>query len=179
MLLDSFYKEVVTPPSTVSSAQVSPYQQQGSTMPPDPPAKGDSPAPFASHTPHRSMVHRSMGGIVHEPGPMTTRVGRWHPHPRHLGRQHQHIPLTITSTWGGGIPKSPLTTNKGAQCHQQSLRCLWHKRLYLAAWMGGWHPRPYPTGRHRHRIPLAAPCLLRAWGGNISRRLDLICRWWR
>ena len=51
-----------TPPSTVSSAQVSPYQQRGSTMPPDPPAKGDSPAPFASHTPHRSMVHRSMGG---------------------------------------------------------------------------------------------------------------------
>ena len=45
-----------TPPSTVSSAQVSPYQQRGSTMPPDPPA------PLASHPPHRSMVHRSMGG---------------------------------------------------------------------------------------------------------------------
>jgi hypothetical protein len=46
-----------TPPSTVSSAQVSPYQQRGSTMPPDPP-----PAPLASYPPHCSMVHRSMGG---------------------------------------------------------------------------------------------------------------------
>ena len=51
-----------TPPSPVSSAQVSPSQQRGSTMPPDPPAKGDPPAPLASHPPHRSMVHRTMGG---------------------------------------------------------------------------------------------------------------------
>ena len=89
-----------------------------------------------------------------------------HPHPRHLGRQRQHIPLTITSTWEGGIPKSPLTTNGGAQCHWRSLRRLWHERLYLAAWMGGRHPRLYPTGRQCHYIPLAAPFLLRAWGGE-------------
>jgi hypothetical protein len=50
-----------TSPSPVSSAQVSPSQQRGSTMPPDPPTNGDPPAPLASHPPHRSMVHRSMG----------------------------------------------------------------------------------------------------------------------
>ena len=62
-----------TPPSTVSSAQVSPYEQRGSTMPLDPPAKGDPPAPcgslaptpmsFGASTPTYSPHHHiNMGG---------------------------------------------------------------------------------------------------------------------
>ena len=167
------------PPSTVSSAQVSPYQQRGSTMPPDPPAKGDSPAPLASHPPHRSMVHRSMGGDCTQARSYDHSCGSLAPTSMSFGASMPTYSPYHHINMGGGIPKSPLTTNGGAQCHRRSLRRLWHERLYLAAWMGGWHPRPYPTGRQRHHIPLAAPFLLRAWGGNISRRLDLICRRWR
>ena len=90
---------------------------------------------------------------------------RWHCRPtlcRHpCGRLDR---LTRRQTKRCCWYKSPLTTNGGAQCHRGSLRCLWHKRLHLAAWMGGWHPPPYPLGRQRHHIPLTAPCLLGAWG---------------
>ncbi len=48
-------------------------------------------------------------------------------------------------------------------------------------------PRPLPRRRNPnvltstdssapHHIPLAVLCLLQAWGGDISRRPDLICR---
>ena len=74
-----------TPPSTVSSAQVSPYQQRGSTMPPDPPAEGNSPAPLASHPPHRSMVHRSMGGDCTRAGSYAHSCGSLAPTPTSFG----------------------------------------------------------------------------------------------
>ena len=90
-----------TPPSTVSSAQVSPYEQRGSTMPPDPP-----PAPLASYPPHCSMVHRSMGGDCTRArsydhsscgslAPTSTSFGASTP----TYSPHHHINM------GGGIPR--------------------------------------------------------------------------
>jgi hypothetical protein len=95
----------LTPPSTVSSAQDSPYQQRGSTMPPDPPAKGDPPAPLALNPPHRSMVHRSMGGDCTQARSYDHLYGSLAPTPTSFGAStatyspHHHINM------GGGIPR--------------------------------------------------------------------------
>ena len=71
-------------------------------MPPDPPAEGNSPAPLASHPPHRSMVHRSMGGDCTRAGSYAHSCGSLAPTPTSFGAStptyspHHHI------TMGGG-----------------------------------------------------------------------------
>ena len=98
------------------------------------------------------------GGIVHEPGPTTTRVGRWHPRPRHLGRQRQHIPLTITSTWGGGeftsLPLPPTGEHNaigglsGAFGTRGSISPLGWVDGTLARFLWGVNAISFPSPRH-------------------------------
>jgi hypothetical protein len=75
-------------------------------------------------------------------------------------------------------PKSPLITNEGARCHWWPLWCLWHEcvlQILRATQIGGWHPHPCPLGSQCHCFPLATPCPLETWGGNIPRRLSQLC----
>jgi hypothetical protein len=109
--------------SPMSLAPVSPYQQQGSTMP--------SAAPAAYSSRHL-VPFASMGGESPTHGRTIARMGRWHP--RLLTqRRHRHrqawltiqrqlgpIPPTHTKPWGG-FPK------------------------------GQWHPRLLPQRWQRHR----------------------------
>jgi hypothetical protein len=86
-------------------------------------------------------------------------------------RRHRRTPQFLSALACCWL-KPPLTTNRGAQCHWRPLWCLWHNRalwIFQATQMGGWHPCPCPSRCQCHCIPLAAPCPLKAWGGNIPR----------
>ena len=138
-----------TPPSTVTSTQVSPHHQQGSMMPSAAALAAHSSlhcAPFVSmggERPHTRPHDRSNGSMA--PSPATTGVAM--PSPR--SAPQRHIPLTTlchSRAWGGKVP----------ECGRMTAR------------IGGWHPPPIPLGRQRHLVPLATSHPLRTWGGNVS-----------
>ena len=96
-----------TPPSPVSSAQVSPSQQRGrgSTMPLDPPSKGNPPAPLAPHPPHRSMVHWSMGGDCTRARSYDHSCGSLAPTPTSFGASKpKYSPHHLNNLGGGYSP---------------------------------------------------------------------------
>jgi hypothetical protein len=123
-----------TPPSTVTSAQVSPHHRRGSTMP--------SAAAPAAHSSLHFAPFVSMGGERPHTRPYDRSNGSLAPSPDLFGastpsRSHRHD--TFFENMGGDV----------------------RDRDRTIARMGQWHPRPLPQGRQRHcRARTALLCQL-------------------
>ena len=124
-------------------------------MPPDPPAKGDSPAPFASHTPHRSMVHRSMGGDCTRARSYDHLCGSLAPTPTSFGAStptyspHHHINMG-----GGNSQVSPYHQRGSTMPSAVSPAPL--ARAALSRRLDGWMaPSPISYGAS---MPSYSPC---------------------
>jgi hypothetical protein len=142
--------------SPMSSAPVSLYHQQGSTMP--------SAAP-AAYSPRHLVPFASMGGEVPTRGRTNARMGGWHPR---LLPQRRHRHRRAWLILHRQLGPSPPT----------------HTKLWGGFSKGRWHPRLLPQRRQRHcqaqpilscQLSLLPPTLYQRWGGVPPRRQAVLC----